>query len=318
MHGVGGGHQPVNLTPTINDVKTPETNKSEGDFRGFKVTTTNTFKSFLSSLLSRFSSTPEKTSIRDRHAQKYKPTQQHGPTISDKPARGKNVEQPAKQANPATIKRNFDTLCSTLERMQSYKNDLQNLTRGTEEFRVCSLEVQLVKADYKAAVKSFNKSVSADKQIDASDLEMAMANKHSPEFAEDAAKYKQMKIPAFMSSTERKESVEQPIDLALKNPDTEKKFTNLCDTLKQMQKCKNELQDLSHRSNTHIAFESDINVAKANFNQAVESFNSVVGDDLKVDAFDLEMAMANKDAPEFAENIARFQQMKIPSFMPKN
>ncbi|WBA80559.1 hypothetical protein [Endozoicomonas sp. GU-1] len=315
MHGVGGGHQPVNLTPTINDVKTPETNKSEGDFRGFKVTTTKTFKSFLSSLLSRFSSTPGKTSIRDRHAQKYKPTQQHGPTISDQQTTEKSVEQPAKQANPATIKRRFDRLCTNLERMQTFKNDLQNLERGTDEFRMCSLGLQRAKAKFNAAVDSFNQSVGADQQIDASDLEMTMANKQSPEFAEDAAKYKQMNIPAFVENTE---SVEQPIDLALKNPDTEKKFTNLCDTLKQMQKCKNELQDLSHRSNAHIASESDIHVAKANFKQAVESFNSVVGDDLKVDAFDLEMAMANKDAPEFAENIARFQQMKIPSFMPKN
>ena len=135
-----------NLTPTINDVKTPETNKSEGDFRGFKVTTTKTFKSFLSSLLSRFSSTPGKTSIRDRHAQKYKPTQQHGPTISDQQTTEKSVEQPAKQANPATIKRRFDRLCTNLERMQTFKNDLQNLERGTDEFRMCSLGLQRAKA----------------------------------------------------------------------------------------------------------------------------------------------------------------------------
>lgn len=315
MHGVGGGHQPVNLTPTINDVKTPETNKSEGDFRGFKVTTTKTFKSFLSSLLSRFSSTPEKTSIRARHAQKCKPTQQHGPTISDKQATEKSVEQPAKQANPATIKRRFDRLCSNLERLQTCKNDLKNLERDTDEYRMCNLELQRAKAKFKTAVDRFNNSVNADQQIDASDLEMTRGNKQSPEYAEDAAKYKQMNIPAFVENTE---NVEQPIDLALKNPDTEKKFTNLCDSLKQMQKCKNESLDLSHRSNTHIASESDINVAKANFKQAVESFNSVVGDDLKVDAFDLEMAMANKDAPEYAESIAKFEKMKIPSFMKKN
>lgn len=316
MQGVGGGHQPVNLTPAINDGKTQGTSKSEGDFRGFKVTKPKTFKSFLSSF---FSSKPKQTSIKARHAQLYRPTQQHGPITSDKAATKKNVEQPAKQANPATIQRKFDTLCSTLEQMQSDKNDLQKLRRGTEDFSVCSIKVQLAKADFKAAVKSFNKSVSADKQIDASDLEMAVANKHSPEFAEDAAKYKQMKIPAFMPSQAKKENVEQPIDLALKNPDTQKKFTKLCNSLKQMQNLKNELQDMRHKSNNgRIISQTNLNYAIKDFKNAVENFNSAVGDDLKIDAFGLEMAMANKDAPEFAESIAKFQQMKIPSFMPKN
>ena len=77
--------------------------------------------------------------------------------------------------------------------MQTYKSDLRNLIRGTDSFRMCSLEIQLAKADYKEAVKNFNNTVSADLKIDYSEIEMAMANKHSPAFAQNYAKYEQMK-----------------------------------------------------------------------------------------------------------------------------
>ena len=202
--------------------------------------------------------------------------------------------------------------------MQQYKNDLKKLDRGTKAFNLCSIELQLVKADYKASVQSFNNSVSADKQINASDLEMALVNKHSPEYAEDVAKFKQMNIPAFIEKAEvtqsQAEEVEQPIDLALKNEDTRQKFTDLCNSLKKMQDCKNQLQDTRQHSNNRIMTKFAFDSLKVDFEAAVENFNSAVGNDLKIDALDLEMAMANKDAPEYAESVAKFKQMKIPSF----
>lgn len=210
MDGIGSGHQPVNHTPAINDGKTQGTDKSEGCFGRFKVTVANTVKSFLSSI---FSSNPMETSIQARSVQFSQPTQlptqlatkQTGPDVenaaTDKPAAEKNVEQPAKQArhNPETIKKKFDALCSALEQMETCKNVLQKTRRGTDDFMACSIDVQRARAKFNAAVTSFNNAVGADKKIDAADLEMAMANKDAPEFAEDIARYQQMKIPSFMA-----------------------------------------------------------------------------------------------------------------------
>ncbi|KEI72766.1 hypothetical protein [Endozoicomonas elysicola] len=191
MKGVGG-HQPVNQVP-INDNKTQGVNKSEGGFGRFKVTLPKTIKQFLSSI---FSSKPRDVAIQARDTKPHNPTKQ--PAIEENnnnTNRAKEAfDQALQQAKGDTqIQKCFEKVCDKLEQMQTYKSDLRHLIRGTDDFRMCSLEIQLAKAEYKDVVKNFNDAVSDDLKIDSSKIEMAMANKHSPFFAQDYAKYQQMK-----------------------------------------------------------------------------------------------------------------------------
>ncbi|USE35650.1 hypothetical protein [Endozoicomonas sp. SCSIO W0465] len=196
MNGVGG-HQPINLAPIANNDKTQGTNKSEGSFGGFKVTIPKTIKAFLSSI---FSTRPSSPSIQTRQIQLHtpsQPSQQHSSNIenngSNKPAEGNLGEALALARENSNIKSLFTQLHDKLEEMQTSKHILQGMRHRDDSFIACTVDVQQSKASFIEAVKSFNQNVSADLQIDADDLEMAMANKDAPESAKDLAKLEVMK-----------------------------------------------------------------------------------------------------------------------------
>lgn len=196
MKGVGGGHQPVNLTPTANENKAQDANKVEGGFGRFKVSLPKMVKQFFSSL---FSAKPRNTSVHSRDTSLSNPIAQKPASNAEKSNSSQRVrgqfDQALQQAesNP-NARQCFSKVSETLETLQNLKSDLRNLSRGTESFRICSLEIQLIKAEYKEAVISFNSSVGSVLKLDSGDLEMAMLNKDTPgnlDIDGDAENYKQ-------------------------------------------------------------------------------------------------------------------------------
>lgn len=196
MKGIGGGQQPVNLSATGNENKAQDTNKVEGGFGRFKVSITKQIIQFFSSILS---AKPQNTNIHSRDTSTSNSIAQKPASNVDKNNSSQRASSQFDQAlqqakSDPNARQCFSRVSETLEKLQDLKSDLRNLSRGTDSFRICNLEIQLTKAEYRETVKNFNSSVGPDLKLDAGDLEMAILNKDTPadlDIDGDAENYKQ-------------------------------------------------------------------------------------------------------------------------------
>ena len=178
MNGIGGNHQPINLTPTDNNAKTQNTQSSQGILGRFKVSLPNIIKALFTGGGLAPSRAPD-TSIHSRTVTAPPAAPPKSSAAGMKSGKVANTANEAK--NSPAAQQSFKQIDKGMQRIQDLKKQLQQL-RGQptpsaqNARRAVGLEIKITREACKTSVDSFNKTVGPDLQINLSDLEMALGN----------------------------------------------------------------------------------------------------------------------------------------------
>ena len=171
MNGVGGNHQPVNLTPTNNGVGTQNTQSSQGLLGRFKVSLAKVKHFFFGGLPP---SQLRNVSIQSRTVTLPPPLPSTGGMNSNN---FDNALDAAKNSSEA--KQSFEKVHKGMERFENLKKNFQQLSnnsRDDEDRNHAKLDMEIAKGQCKKHIENFNKTVEPELQIDFYDLEMALGN----------------------------------------------------------------------------------------------------------------------------------------------
>ena len=171
MNGVGGNHQPVNLTPTNNGVGTQNTQSSQGLLGRFKVSLAKVKHFFFGGLPP---SQLRNVSIQSRTVTLPPPLPSTGGMNSNN---FDNALDAAKNSSEA--KQSFEKVHKGMEKFENLKKNFQQLSnnsRDDEDRNHVKLDMQIARGQCKNAIKNFNETVEPELHIDFNDLEMALAN----------------------------------------------------------------------------------------------------------------------------------------------
>ena len=170
MNGVGGNHQPVNLTPTNNGVGTQNTQSSQGLLGRFKVSMTKAKHFFFGGLPP---SQLRNVSIQSRTVTAPPPLPSTAGMNSN------NIDNALDAAkNSSEAKQSFERVHKGMEQLNNLKKNFQQLSnpRDNEDRNHARLDMEIARGQCKNAIENFNKTVEPELHIDFSDLEMALGN----------------------------------------------------------------------------------------------------------------------------------------------
>lgn len=171
MNGVGGNHQPVNLTPTNNGVGTQNTQSSQGLLGRFKVSLAKVKHFFFGGLPP---SQLRNVSIQSRTVTAPPPL----PSTAGMNSNNINNALDAAKNSPEA-KQSFEMVHKGMERFENLKKNFQQLSnnsRDDEDRNHAKLDMEIAKGQCKKHIENFNKTVEPELQIDFYDLEMALGN----------------------------------------------------------------------------------------------------------------------------------------------
>lgn len=171
MNGVGGNHQPVNLTPTNNGVGTQNTQSSQGLLGRFKVTLAKVKHFFFGGL--------PPSQLRNVSLQSRTVTAPP-PLPSTAGMNSNNIDKALDAAkNSSEAKQSFERVHKGMEQLNNLKKNFQQLSnnsRDNEDRNHAKLDMEIARGQCKNAIENFNKTVEPELYIDFSDLEMALGN----------------------------------------------------------------------------------------------------------------------------------------------
>lgn len=170
MNGVGGNHQPVNLTPTNNGVGTQNTQSSQGLLGRFKVSMAKAKHFFFGGLPP---SQLRNVSIQSRTVTAPPPLPSTAGMNSN------NIDNALDAAkNSPEAKQSFERVHKGMEQLNNLKKNFQQLSnpRDNEDRNHARLDMEIARGQCKNAIENFNKTVEPELHIDFSDLEMALGN----------------------------------------------------------------------------------------------------------------------------------------------
>ena len=170
MNGVGGNHQPVNLTPTNNGVGTQNTQSSQGLLGRFKVSLAKVKHFFFGGLPP---SQLRNVSIQSRTVTAPPPLPSTAGMNSN------NIDNALDAAkNSSEAKQSFERVHKGMEQLNNLKKNFQQLSnpRDNEDRNHARLDMEIARGQCKKAIENFNKTVEPELHIDFSDLEMALGN----------------------------------------------------------------------------------------------------------------------------------------------
>ena len=170
MNGVGGNHQPVNLTPTNNGVGTQNTQSSQGLLGRFKVSMAKAKHFFFGGLPP---SQLRNVSIQSRTVTAPPPLPSTAGMNSN------NIDNALDAAkNSPEAKQSFEWVHKGMEQLNNLKKNFQQLSnpRDNEDRNHARLDMEIARGQCKNAIENFNKTVEPELHIDFSDLEMALGN----------------------------------------------------------------------------------------------------------------------------------------------
>ena len=171
MNGVGGNHQPVNLTPTNNGVGTQKTQSSQGLLGRFKVSFAKVKHFFFGGLPP---SQLRNVSIQSRTVTAPPPLPSTAGMNSDSIDKALDAAK-----NSSEAKQSFEKVHKGMENFENLKKNLQQLSdkpRDNEDRRNAKIDMDIAKGQCKHAIENFNKTVEPELHIDFYDLEMALGN----------------------------------------------------------------------------------------------------------------------------------------------
>ena len=171
MNGVGGNHQPVNLTPTNNGVGTQNTQSSQGLLGRFKVTLAKVKHFFLGGL--------PPAQLRNVSIQSRTVTAPP-PLPSTAGMNSNNIDNALDAAkNSSEAKQSFEKVHKGMEKFENLKKNFQQLRdkpQNNQDRRNAQLEMNIAKGQCKKHIENFNQTVEPELHIDFNDLEMALGN----------------------------------------------------------------------------------------------------------------------------------------------
>ena len=184
MNGVGGNHQPVNLTPTNNGVGTQNTQSSQGLHGRFKVTLAKVKHFFFGGLPP---SQLRNVSIQSRTITAPPPLPStagmNSNNINNAPDAAKNsnnIDNALDAAkNSPEAKQSFEKVHKGMEEFENLKKNFQQLSnnsRDDDDRNHAKLDMEIAKGQCKKHIENFNKTVEPELHIDFYDLEMALGN----------------------------------------------------------------------------------------------------------------------------------------------
>lgn len=171
MNGVGGNHQPVNLTPTNNGVGTQNTQSSQGLLGRFKVTLAKVKHFFFGGLPP---SQLRNVSLQSRTVTAPPPLPSTAGMNSDSIDKALDAAK-----NSSEAKQSFERVHKGMEQLNNLKKNFQQLSnnsRDNEDRNHAKLDMEIARGQCKNAIENFNKTVEPELYIDFSDLEMALGN----------------------------------------------------------------------------------------------------------------------------------------------
>ena len=171
MNGVGGNHQPVNLTPTNNGVGTQKTQSSQGLLGRFKVSFAKVKHFFFGGLPP---SQLRNVSIQSRTVTAPPPLPSTAGMNSDSIDKALDAAK-----NSSEAKQSFEKVHKGMENFENLKKNLQQLSdkpRDNEDRRNAKIDMDIAKGQCKHAIENFNKTVEPELHIDFNNLEMALGN----------------------------------------------------------------------------------------------------------------------------------------------